>query len=267
MGELDLPFPGSWAVQSGLLTRWELRHDYDRLHPNVYVRKGTVLCARGKAHAATHWAKGDCVVVGLSAAAMHGSKWISPCAPAELVRAQRCRTPPGIVGHRDVLRGDEVCVIDNLRVSTAARTAFDLGRRLPLTDAIARVDALANATHLRPDEVADVADRHPGARGLVRLRRVLDLVDGGAESPQETRTRLLLIDAGLPRPTTQIRIRDNTGFVIARADLGWPRWRVIVEYDGEQHWTDRNQRARDIDRTAILEALGWRVIRVGADLP
>ncbi|SEM39347.1 Protein of unknown function [Rhodococcus maanshanensis] len=114
--------------------------------------------------------------------------------------------------------------------------------------------------------VSAIAERHPGARGLVQLRRVLDLVDGGAESPPETRTRLLIVRDGLPRPETQILVRDGSGRVVARSDLGWESWRVLVEYDGDHHWLDERQRSRDIDRAADLEALGWAVIRVSAEL-
>jgi very-short-patch-repair endonuclease len=39
-----------------------------------------------------------------------------------------------------------------------------------------------------------------------------------------------------------------------------------VEYDGVQHWTDRRQRSWDIDRIAILEAMGWVVVRVSAEM-
>jgi very-short-patch-repair endonuclease len=48
--------------------------------------------------------------------------------------------------------------------------------------------------------------------------------------------------------------------------MGWEHWRVGVEYDGVQHWTDARQRTRDIDRIAELEALGWRIVRVSADM-
>jgi very-short-patch-repair endonuclease len=41
---------------------------------------------------------------------------------------------------------------------------------------------------------------------------------------------------------------------------------VGVEYDGAQHWTDPDVRARDIETQAVLEAMGWRIIRVGEDL-
>ncbi|WP_442943015.1 DUF559 domain-containing protein [Nocardia sp. NBC_01503] len=49
--------------------------------------------------------------------------------------------------------------------------------------------------------------------------------------------------------------------------MGWRAWQVGVEYDGAQHWTDSAQRAKDIDRLAILESLGWHVVRVSASLP
>jgi hypothetical protein len=116
--------------------------------------------------------------------------------------------------------------------------------------------------------LADVdllVERHRGARGIVQLRRALELVDGGSESPYETRTRLVLMAAELPRPHTQISV-FNGPFLVARLDLGWEEWLVAVEFDGAQHWTDPDQRTRDIDRLAELEALGLRIVRVSADL-
>jgi hypothetical protein len=95
---------------------------------------------------------------------------------------------------------------------------------------------------------------------------VLLLADAGAESPQETRTRLLLIAGGLPKPQSQIVVLHEWGAVLARIDMGWEEWRVGVEYDGAQHWTDSRVRANDIDRTAELERRGWRIIRVSAEL-
>ena len=48
--------------------------------------------------------------------------------------------------------------------------------------------------------------------------------------------------------------------------MGWDDWRVGVEYDGTRHWTDPEIRGHDIDSQAQLEALGWRIVRVGADM-
>ncbi|VBA32513.1 hypothetical protein LAUMK35_05263 [Mycobacterium pseudokansasii] len=102
--------------------------------------------------------------------------------------------------------------VAGIPVTNPARTAFDIGRRTATRLwAVQRLDALANATEVKVTEVAAVIADHPGARGLVRLRRVLPLVDGGAESPQETRTRLVLIDAGLRRPQTPPSVRRVRG--------------------------------------------------------
>ena len=76
----------------------------------------------------------------------------------------------------------------------------------------------------------------------------------------------MLIRGGLPRPQTQIVVRNMWGAVVARIDMGWEQWLVGVEYDGPQHWTDPRVRANDIERTAELERRGWRLVRVGADL-
>jgi very-short-patch-repair endonuclease len=264
VGGIEGPFIGSEALAAGLVSRRGLRSGYDVIYRNVYLPKGYELTAATRAKAAWLWARREATVAGLSAAALHRTKWIDAALPAELIRIGDA--VPGIVIHRDNLVDDEVCVIDGMATTTPARTAFDLGRRGRLENAVIRLDALANATGLKPDDVSALADRHKGARGMVQLRTAVDLMDGGAESPQETRTRLLLMNAGFPRPKTQIVICNEYGEFVARIDMGWPEWRVGVQYDGPQHWTDPERQARDIDQQAELQALDWRIIRVSRDL-
>lgn len=97
--------------------------------------------------------------------------------------------------------------------------------------------------------------------GMAQLRQVLDLADDGAESPQETRLRLLLTSAGMRPSHTQIEVFDH-GHRVGRIDMGWPEWKVGVQYDGIQHWTDPTQRTRDIEQNAEYEGLGWRMVHV-----
>jgi hypothetical protein len=111
-----------------------------------------------------------------------------------------------------------------------------------------------------------VIAEHKVVRGIRQLQQVLPLVDGGAESPEETRTRLVLIDGGLPRPETQIRDCDNYGDFVGRIDMGYRELLVGVEYDGPQHWTDPGVRAADIEEQVKLAAMGWVIIRVSSDL-
>jgi hypothetical protein len=258
------PFIGTEAVASGAISRRKLRSRYEPVYRNVYLAKGQKLTAVTRAKAAWLWAGRDATLGGLSASALHGSLWIDPIEPAELFR--RGDEVEGILIHRDKLDDDEMCVVRGIPATTPARAAYDLGRRGTLRQAVVRLDALANATGLKPDDVSPLVDRHKGARGIVQLRRAVDLMDGGAESPQETRTRLLLIAAGFPRPQTQILVCDQFGYFIGRIDMGWTQWKVGVEYDGPQHWTDPVRHARDIDRLAELQAEGWMIIRVSRDI-
>jgi hypothetical protein len=94
--------------------------------------------------------------------------------------------------------------------------------------------------------------------------RYCTLVDGGGSSPKETWLRLLLIDAGVPTPTTQIPVVDGYR-LLAMLDLGWRELRVAVEYDGDHHRSDRRQYVKDQWRLRKLAELGWIVIRVIAE--
>ncbi|WP_235174905.1 DUF559 domain-containing protein [Tomitella biformata] len=185
---------------------------------------------------------------------------------AEVLRRGRRKSVPGINVRSEAVLSHEIVILDGMRVTSAARTAFDLGRWLEHDDAVEMIDALCNAAKLNVVDILEVADGHPGVRGLRKLRSVLRVVDGGAESPAETRTRLVLVRAGLPTPNTQVSVFDRFGQFVARCDLGWECWRVVVEYDGEGHWSSEARRTRDIRRYRQLERLGWRVVRVNSGL-
>lgn len=149
-----------------------------------------------------------------------------------------------------------------MAVTTVERTAFDLARRLPSGRAVQRLDALVRAADFRAEDVLELAQRHRGARDCLRIPRILDLMDAGAQSPQETWLRLLFINAGYPRPQTQIPILGPSGFPKYYLDMGWPEFMVAAEYDGEQHRLDDAQYRGDIGRSEYIERLGWRRIRV-----
>lgn len=85
-------------------------------------------------------------------------------------------------------------------------------------------------------------------------------MDAGAESPKESWLRLILTQAGLPRPVTQIRVSD--GQQVAYLDMGWEDPMVAVEYDGDHHRLDRQQYVKDVRRAELLDGLGWLVVRV-----
>ncbi|MDD4867749.1 MAG: hypothetical protein PHQ28_11730 [Mycobacterium sp.] len=259
------PFIGTEAVRMGALTERELRRSCTRIYRNVYQRRGSGFGAEERARAAWLWSGRSAVVAGNSAAALLGARWVDPREPAELI-CDRKRPPALIDVHDDTLLAGEVTAVGGVPVTSPARTVFDLARRKGLQKAVIGIDALLRATGIGVEDVQPLVVAHRGARGLRQLRRVLPLTDAGAESPQETRTRLALLVGGLPRPQTQIVVCNEWGWVVARIDMGWEQWHVGVEYDGEQHWTDPRVRTKDIDRHAELERRGWRIVRVSAGL-
>jgi very-short-patch-repair endonuclease len=253
----------SEALASGVVTRQQLRARYVQLHRDVYAPREIELTARVRALAAWLWSRREATLVGNSAAAMLGTKWISADEPAELGRS-RFTSAAGIIVRSGAIAEDELCMRRGIPCTTAARTAYDVGRFMLPDKSIVRIDALLNATGCRVDDVAAIAGRYPKARGIRRLRAALELSDGGAESPQETRLRLILVRGGLPRLRAQIPVANEWGRVVRRVDMGWSEWMVGVEYDGEQHWTDPKAYEDDIDRLEFLAAKGWLIVRVSA---
>jgi hypothetical protein len=257
------PFLGSESIASGALTRSQLGTRYVRLFRDVYVNRDVEVTAALRAKAGWLWAKRQGVVAGVSAAALHGSKWVEDTTTVELLHGNRHRLS-GLHTYGDRIDEDEITVVNGVPVTTPARTVLDLGCWYPTMSGVAAVDSLARATEIKTADVELLAQRRPGRRGIARARLAITLFDAGAQSPKETWLRLILVNAGLPRPQTQIPVSDELGSVIAYLDMGWENPKVAVEYDGDQHRSDRSQYNWDIRRLEILQQLGWIVIRVVA---
>ena len=254
---------GSEAVARGVVTRHELQRWYEPIYPGVYAAKGQQLSLRDRTEGAWLWSRRGGIVAGVAASALHGARWVDADIRIELVWSNT-RPPRGIVAREQLLADDEARRVAGLPVTTPARTAYDMGRYLPRGQAVARLDALMRATPFSTEDVLLLAERYPAARGIRRLRTVLRLVDGGASSPKETWLRLLLVDAGLPSPTTQIPVVEGYR-ALAMLDMGWAEFGVAVEYDGDHHRSDRRQYVKDQWRLRKLAELGWVIVRVIAE--
>ncbi|MGV0881351.1 hypothetical protein, partial [Mycolicibacterium sp. XJ883] len=230
------------------------------IYPGVYAAKGNP-SLHDRAVGAWLWSKRQGVITGVVASALHGAEWVDDRQPIELIW-RATRPPRGLVVRNERIADDEITRLGDLSVATPARAAFDIGRYLRLNRAVERLDALMRAEPFSTEDVLLLAKRYRRARGLKTLRRALPLVDGGAASLQETRLRLLFIDAGFPRPTTQIPVYDEKGHLVRILDMGWEDYGVAGEYDGDQHRTDRYQYVKDLRVYPKLERLGWLVSRV-----
>jgi very-short-patch-repair endonuclease len=169
------------------------------------------------------------------------------------------RRDPTVRRHLGALADATVTTVGGLPVTTLAQTAVDCARTMPPRAALVVVDAALRAG-ASPEEMARLLALDPSGRGCARARAVVELGDAGAESPQETALRFVILRAGLPRPETQVRIESRLGTFWA--DLGWAAWRVVLEYDGRQKYADLDSLVREKRRHDALTEAGWRVIRV-----
>jgi very-short-patch-repair endonuclease len=259
--DLTQPFRGSQAVAAGDLTPAVLRGPrFRRLFPDVYVPASADIDFKLLSRAAYLLVAGRGALGGHSAAELLDASCAPAGAPAEVVVPHRIRPRPGLLTRQDRVPPHELQVVDGVTVTTPERTAYDLGRRAPLVDAVVAVDALAHAHHqFDPREVLEVARRHLGSRGSSQLPRVVELADRRAGSPMETRIRLALYFGGLPRPTLQHPVGPY------ELDLSYPAVRIAIEYNGRDH-LDPDRALRDLRREAYLTSAGWIVLRFEAYL-
>jgi hypothetical protein len=181
--------------------------------------------------------------------------------PVEVVtRDQRLRprTPLITAYAADDLIASDVIEVDGLRVTSPLRTAADLARLAPRSDALVSVDAFLHQHLFTPEEFEKSLVRWKKRRGVRQAWEIADLADGRSESGGESRMRLRVIDLGLPRPECQIDVVDPLGVPKYRLDMGWRRWRLALEYDGEEfhgeEYADHDEKRRE-----WIARRGWRV--------
>ena len=261
---LGVPFRGSVAVRGGLLTPDQLRTSaWQRLFRDVYVHRDVLVTHELRAVAAARLLVPGATVTGRSAAVLWGVDLAGATEDVELT------LPPGrhpvrttgIRVRRADLPDNAVTRWRGVPITTAEATAVRLASSLPVDDGVVVIDQMVEAGLVDLVRVRRAASAASGA-GSARARSVCGLADGLAQSPQETRLRLLIQRSGLPLPVAQFPIRVG-GRVIARPDFAWPEHKVAVEYDGAWHG-EPGQFAKDRERMNRLRAAGWQVVFVTA---
>jgi hypothetical protein len=180
---------------------------------------------------------------------------------------RRSDRPPierrGTVPHRGLERRSTV-LVDGVLLTDPVDTWCDLALLLPLDDLVAAGDALLAERHgLRPKDLARaVTDRR--GRGVRPLRQALALVRVGSASPWESKARVAFSSWGLPEPELNVDVHDAHGRWLARPDFVWRGRRVVGEYDGDQHRTDRRAWQYERERRARLEDDGWTYVELTA---
>ena len=262
------PFRGSEAVRRGIVTKRQLRSSaWCRLFHDVYLHAAVPMTHALLCRAVQLLLPNGAAISGGSAAFLYGANVLQRDAPVEVTLPPRVwlRTQPGIVVRHSELPSTDIVSRMGIRATSPVRTGFDLARRGNLEDAVVAVDALLTTCGLTLDEISAYAhDRRSSWHGAGHLATVLSLAAVGAESPMESRLRLVLVRAGLPPPALQYQVWNEIETCVARLDLAYVDARLGVEYDGECHWEPRAVR-KDLLRQNALRALSWSLLRFTAE--
>lgn len=179
---------------------------------------------------------------------------VSVAVPRDHVRQRRA----GVRGRRLTVPAEHQVLLDGLLVTSPSRTWIDCAPFLQPADLVAMGDAILHRRLASRADLEHLVRWGRGRRGIVMARACLPLLDARAESASESIVRYTLVIAGLPRPCCNLDIVVD-GEWLARADLAWPDFRVIVEYDGSVHLSE-DARRRDAARRNLLQDAGWLVI-------
>ncbi|MGH3673419.1 MAG: endonuclease domain-containing protein [Pseudonocardiaceae bacterium] len=256
-------FRGSDAVAGGALTAEQLRApQFRRLYRDVYLPAGMPITHARRCEGLALILPSDAAITGRSAATLRGIPLAQAIDPVEIVVPLQTRVArrSGVDVRRSDLTADESTPWSRICLASPLRTTLDLLLDRSLPEAVADLDAVLRAGLIDSRTLQRVVTERSD-RGIVAARSAVELADPRAESRPESRLRVYLVLDGL-EPVPQFVVCDWHG-VTARVDLGFPRQRLAVEYDGEWHGEWR-QISADRERLNRLQAAGWDVLFVTA---
>lgn len=179
---------------------------------------------------------------------------------------------PEVTSHRVRVLPEHLVRWNGVWLSSHTRTWWDLATllteeelivvgdhllRSPYRSFEARTTAFASLTDLQ--QIVEQMGKAPGRR---RARAALEQVRVGSDSAKETRLRLALVAAGLPEPALQVPAHPDRPRSPC-ADMGYPAWKIALEYDGGTHFTPEAARS-DQRRDNIFRSAGWTVLHFNA---
>lgn len=170
------------------------------------------------------------------------------------------RNVAGIRVHRSQLDPRDAWTRDGILVTSPARTTLDVAATMS-AHGLRRMGRQAQAEQrVNVRQLVEVVQRHPGHRGAANVRALI--ADGPAPTRSDHEDMVLdLIDrAGIDRPELNTRLRLDGRTI--EADMLWSERRLVIECDSRRWHSDPLTRENDADKQAVLEANGYRVLRI-----
>ncbi|MGI8579548.1 MAG: type IV toxin-antitoxin system AbiEi family antitoxin domain-containing protein [Solirubrobacteraceae bacterium] len=232
------------------------------IYPGVYAVGHRALSRKGRWMAAALAGGPGAALRRRSAAALWGIRpWDSP--ETELTVWPCRQDRPGLRFYRCALPSDELTRKEGIPVTTPARTLLDLAGALNRS----QLERAINEAEIRRLDgklsLHDLVDRHPGARGIAKLRGILDDGHGGeriTRSELETEFLSFLDSYRFPRPRVNVGVEAGTRRY--EADCAYTAEKLILELDGYANHDTRRSFEEDRARDRALVLAGWRVVRI-----
>jgi hypothetical protein len=253
---LTAPFTAETAYAAGVTRRQLQGARCRRLFHGVHTGVDTPVTTELLACAVALVLPPGAVVGGTTAAMLHGAD-VRPGHDLGIdvvVSREAQIRRRGIRASAALLEPGDVVERGGVLVTSPVRTAFDLGRRGDMIEAIVGLDAMLNRGGADLQRLTAYIASHRGWRGVRWADRALVHAEPRAESPMESRQRMRLVLAGLPRPEAQVTLVSDTSGFVARLDHGYREWKVGPEYDGDVHESTWRQ---DNERQERIRELGW----------
>jgi len=225
-----------------------------RVHYGVYAVGHEPASAVDRAYAALLACGPGALLSHASAAALWGvfERWWEPF--EAMVPTGRRR--PGIRIHRATVDRKDVRRHLGIRVTSPARTIFDIAPRLTDKALTRAVNELRIERRLQLEHLAELVarlPRHPGAR---RVKPLIESPKGPTRSELEDAFVAFTERFGLPQPELNARV---AGYEV---DALFREQRVIVELDGYQFHGTRQAFEKDRERDAATLAAGFVTVRI-----
>ncbi|MFB9312378.1 endonuclease domain-containing protein [Nocardioides plantarum] len=259
--DVDRPFTRAGFRASGLNPGTLHEPEYTRVMPWVWVRKVaidrfTLIRAALLIHPASAYASfvSAAIVLGLP---VPDPPFVHVTVTKAKDRRFRAQIKPHVTD-----RIQRVIERNGIRTTDPIETFIDCAGLLGLVDMVVLGDALVKQYGIGPSALVRACAGSTDYYAKLALNAA-SFVREGVDSPMETRLRMLIVLAGLPKPVVNFRIHHDDGTWRRRFDLCYPSLKLIIEYDGLHHAQPQN-RENDIERREEFDDEGYRIIVVTA---
>ncbi|RBY89051.1 hypothetical protein DQ244_14900 [Blastococcus sp. TBT05-19] len=264
MEEIPLGSSYTWSqARAAGVTRRQIAEDGVRLSRGLYISSAVESSLPLRCAAWARVLPPDAVFGLGTAAALYGLRGEPSETHVVLTPRRVLPQRAGLVAHSRALQTEDRVDLGGVPVTSGAQTFLDMAGLLHPADLLVLGDGLMRTGRLRADDLIRRLARADRVRGVARAREWAPRLTEHAGSPRESLVRYWLLTSDLPEPEVQVPLWDRRGREVAHADLGYPRWKVALEYEGRQH-ADIEQFGRDVDRYSLMAADGWLVLRFAA---